>query len=242
MRSFLHFSGIFLTLALLSPSGEAADAVTCPREESALSEFSWLDDLASALKKSAPPKAADKTVDKAVEEDCEPEPYSVAPEPDEVRSGRYDLSEPTLSFLRKASRGAARKCRVSSAYGKRLCGLHTSKFLCYRGVKDALVEAGLVDRWWSEVAASDAHENGSLLQRGFKNLVNEGYRASNAPLGAVLVYSGGSARCRDSRGRREACGHIEIKLNEDEFCSDYCKSLPADAYLSRKLIGVYVKQ
>lgn len=233
MGSSARLTGIILTLLFALDSRGDVNA-TCAPETTPGIDFSWLSDLETSLKKSIPRETA---------------PVPVAPEavvePDDVAKGRYDLGEPELSRLRKAARKSAAKCRSSGRTGKTgrtLCGIHVSKFLCYRGVKDALAGAGLVDGWWSEMAASDAHENGTLSRLGFKNVMSEGYRALDAPLGSVLVYSGGSARCRDARGRREPCGHIEIKLNEGEYCSDYCKSTPVDRYLNRKLIGVYVKE
>jgi hypothetical protein len=150
-------------------------------------------------------------------------------------SDRYDMVDPELARLRKSAIASATKCR------KGICGSNHSKYFCYRGVKEALVNAGMVDRFWSEEAASDAHDKHSLDDRGFKNLITEGYNTSNAPLGAVLVYSGGKYRCHEN-GRRKTCGHIEIKLSSNKFCSDYCKTSPADHYLARKLIGVYVKE
>lgn len=221
---------IFLALVILPLTAEAEETPTCAPDSPKAMDYSWIDELQASLKKSIPRETAPSEPEKVLE-----------PEEDEMTGlSHYDLAEPALSRLRKAVRTAAEKCRIRR--GRKICGSANSKFQCYRGVKEALVGAGLVSEYWSERPACDAHEKGSLTKLGFQNILSDGYRAGNAPLGAVLVYSGGAAVCHDSRGRRKGCGHIEVKLNENEFCSDHCKSIPVDQYLNRKLVGVYVKK
>lgn len=96
-----------------------------------------------------------------------------------------------------------------------------STLRCWMYVKDALLAAGAVTvRPTSNYACQAGAE---LMSRyGFVRLpIHNPY---GAPLGAVLVYSGGTA------------GHVEIRT-EDGFASDY-HSHWACRY---KLIGVYAK-
>jgi hypothetical protein len=238
MRFLLRVSAILLTLST-SVYADGTTA-TCSSVQAGTRDLGWLDDLSRELnaKVKAPvvdlasPTPTPPPLIKVVDVPSEKPVVKTSP-PEE--SDRYDMVDPELARLRKSAIASATKCR------KGICGSNHSKYFCYRGVKEALVNAGMVDRFWSEEAASDAHDKHSLDDRGFKNLITEGYNTSNAPLGAVLVYSGGKYRCHEN-GRRKTCGHIEIKLSSNKFCSDYCKTSPADHYLARKLIGVYVKE
>lgn len=96
-----------------------------------------------------------------------------------------------------------------------------SRLRCWQYVKNALLEAGAVGAYPSTNYAVQA---GAELsgKYGFIRLpIHNPYRA---PVGAVLVYEGGSA------------GHVEIRT-EDGFASDY-HSHWACRY---RLIGVYAK-
>lgn len=189
------------------------------------------------------PSDIDHALTKVEESDLESEP-------DEKPLSAFDLREPMLSKLRSEAREAANAPRTRKIKTKR--GWRTihfprnqpqkSKFLCYQGVKEALLETGLTKNRLPHVPAKWAHQKGALKAEGFENLLEtekgRGFTAANAPLGAVLVYDGGQKKCE---GNRISCGHIEIKLNASEYCSDYCKAIPINQYLNRKLIGVYVK-
>jgi hypothetical protein len=246
MRFFFPIFGILLTLPLPFPALADGTSATCSPEKAGNRDLSWLEDLSQALnanvQKTVPKPLASEAPTPAKPNPVLPSPVvTVETEPNDRATKRYDLGEPTLSILRNASHKEAAKCRTNLATGRSLCGIHVSKYRCYRGVKDALVDAGLVDSWWPEVAASDAHDKGTLEKKGFKNVMEEGYTSATAPLGAVLVYSGGKYRCSEN-GRKKTCGHIEIKVNQNEYCSDYCKSIPVDHYIARKLVGIYVKE
>jgi hypothetical protein len=96
-----------------------------------------------------------------------------------------------------------------------------STYRCWRYVKNALVQAGAVGAY---PATNYACEAGAELtsRYGFVRLpIHNPY---SAPVGAVLVYSGGGA------------GHVEFRT-EHGFASDY-RSSWACKY---KLIGVYAK-
>ncbi len=110
---------------------------------------------------------------------------------------------------------------------------------CYRYVKKALQASGLASKYLEGASAKNA--GGPLKAEGFKNLmdvpkgVNKIKSPYNAPMGAILVYSGGEH------------GHIEIKT-KNGFISDYeskmartGSSQSAISGRNRTLIGVYVK-
>lgn len=92
---------------------------------------------------------------------------------------------------------------------------------CWRYVKDALVEAGVVGSRPTSAYAKDA--GAELCQKyGFVKL-----RLRNpldAPVGAVLVYGGGDA------------GHVELRT-ESGFVSDFVSRTP----YHRPLLGAFVK-
>lgn len=129
-----------------------------------------------------------------------------------------------------------------------------SRRRCYRSVKDALVAGGLIRSWYSDLAAANAKN--TLKQRGFVNLLErEPYRSqitspSQAPKGAVLVYSSGTP-CGRGASRVADCGHVEIKVGgpgEPGYVSDYRSETAinetprARRYGSNyRLIGVMVK-
>jgi hypothetical protein len=96
-----------------------------------------------------------------------------------------------------------------------------SRKLCWRYVKDALLEAGLVDtRPDTGYAKQAAHELTS--EYGFRKIkVTDPYKA---PIGSVLVYGGRGA------------GHVEFRTKKG-FVSDFVSLKPS----SRPLIGVFVK-
>ncbi len=259
MRFHYHRSVIILTL-LLAPGVHATDVSSCTVESSGPADLSWLEELTGVIRDEAAPIRPEPVRPEPVRPEvvhAEPvvETYPVedldrateSPEEDlgtsddyeEMSTSRYDLNEPWISKLRREVRQAAAKCRERR--GRTICGVQRSKYLCYRAVKEALRDTGMVQGYMPGAAAKDAHQDGILLAQGFKNIFVDGMRSSGAPLGAVLVYDGGSKRCRN-QGRWETCGHIEVKLNSNEYCSDYCKSTPVDVYLNRKLIGIYVKE
>lgn len=132
-----------------------------------------------------------------------------------------------------------------------------SRGQCYHSVKEALAahphgKKGLIPNLYSDEAAR--HAEVELKNFGFVNLLDsDPYKsqitlASQAPKGAVLVYSSGIP-CR--RSRVPDCGHIEIKTGrrgDNAYVSDYSDSTPINEtpaalrYHSRyHLIGVMIK-
>lgn len=96
-----------------------------------------------------------------------------------------------------------------------------STYSCWRYVKNALLEAKIIDSYPKTRYAKEA---GIELQNdfGFRKIsVSDPYKA---PLGAILVYGGPGA------------GHVEFRSKEG-FVSDFISPKPSP----RPLIGVYVK-
>jgi len=105
-----------------------------------------------------------------------------------------------------------------------------SKKVCYRKVKDALLAAGLVTK--DLVGGSAKTAGAQLLQHHYKKIaITNPYLA---PVGAVLVYTGGKH------------GHIEIRTPSG-FVSDYYSpnartgASQVGIGRGRQLIGVYIK-
>lgn len=157
----------------------------------------------------------------------------------------FAISQVRVKRLITAADHQARVCRIPARYlwkrksRRAICGNH-SKGKCYAGVKDALMEAGITKTRLPGEAAKNAHYGGTLRRAGMRDIMPQlrnkyGKKklqtiAMNAPAGAVLVYDGGS----------HGYGHIEIKTGKSRYCSDYCKDRPANTYLTRRLIGVYI--
>ena len=92
---------------------------------------------------------------------------------------------------------------------------------CWRYVKDALVDAGLVSSRptspWAKLAGDEL-----CSKYGFVKLkIND---PRKAPVGAVVVYGGNDA------------GHVELRT-ENGFVSDFVSSHP----YPRPLVGIFVK-
>jgi hypothetical protein len=133
-----------------------------------------------------------------------------------------------LSKLQNAAYHNALERRCSDAYGCRSGNVAKGK--CRSGVRDTLVEMGYLKE--TDRPDPDPHVKASnfepwLETKGFTNAIAK-YDSHHAPPGAVLVYSGGKY------------GHIEIKVDRDSYCSDYCVDYPRDDAGTRHLIGVYL--
>ncbi len=113
---------------------------------------------------------------------------------------------------------------------------------CYTGVKAALAAAGLVPhKKIGGEAALSAKE--TLKEFNFINLMEEPHKLSitnpsQAPLGAILVYSSGK-KCRNSKIKD--CGHIEIRTDKG-FISDFFSTEPITTDPRYKLVAVMVKK
>ncbi len=104
---------------------------------------------------------------------------------------------------------------------------------CYRAVKLALLNAGLIDRYPTGRKADDAIEAlKNLKEFGFVNLMKQEPKVfktiQDAPHGAVLVYKGGPH------------GHVEIYDRiHDTGVSDFVRT---KVLKTRKLVGILIKK
>jgi hypothetical protein len=140
-------------------------------------------------------------------------------------------SDVFMRFLRE-SESEARECRRTSRSVRRSTGAkircgNRSKGMCYQAVKNALVDSGMTKHYLPGNHAYEAHTKGYLKRAGFTNFIGR-YSAFDAPVGCVLVYSGGRS------------GHIETRTRGG-YCSDFCRKSPISTLLRRKLVGVYCK-
>lgn len=89
---------------------------------------------------------------------------------------------------------------------------NVSKGLCRVAVRETLEEMG-----WLPVhpPGSNAKDLYPWMEgQGYENQVSRYPNPGAAPAGCVLVYDGGPS------------GHVEIKVDENTYCSDYCSDTP----------------
>ena len=161
-----------------------------------------------------------------------------------------------------------RKVEIGTFAGKKIyktiCGDQRSKGVCNKAVKQALFDSHLTQYYSKSVAAVTEHRlrehiegdnddeekivdhPGYLQSQGFENKISDFPTAESAPWGAVLVYEGGRAGMRRNGKRRKyssceevPCGHVENKLGDDYYSSDYRSDSPVGG--THRLVGVYVK-
>jgi hypothetical protein len=140
------------------------------------------------------------------------------------------FSEPANAapyYAREADldRGVNSDLRLAAAY----CQTHAlttgQQKLCWRRVKEALVQSGAVSSYPSTPYAYQAG-NELVSRYGFRKInIHNPY---DAPVGAILVYK--------DNGEAGGCGHTEIRTLHG-FASDYISR----GYCKFRLTGVYVK-
>lgn len=137
----------------------------------------------------------------------------------------YSSSKGVNDMIARLRQNLRKRCTTSGCSGSRKAGT-TGK--CFRYVKWGLIGGGFTRSYLGGVHARDA---GSHLRNiGFKNIMGPNINSRNAPVGAILVYTGGKS------------GHIEVKAGAREYLSDFSSTGPIDSRTSaRRLIGVYVK-
>ncbi len=111
-----------------------------------------------------------------------------------------------------------------------------SKSKCRVGVREALQELG----WLRNHPPGDtAREMAPWLSgQGFVDVTAQYNRSSeNAPIGSIIVYES-----YDSRGRVTShAGHVEMRVDRDSYCSDFCTSRPIDrSGLPRRVKAIYL--
>lgn len=143
---------------------------------------------------------------------------------------QYSASdEVTRMQARLRNRFTVKLDRNRRVVGSKLATSSIGRCLMY--VKFGLVSGGFM----RYPGTRHAKDFGPVLRNsGFTNLMDtpgfEEITPENAPAGAVIVYRGGES------------GHIEVKMDDGKYGSDFVSSSPISARTSRRVpIGIYVK-
>jgi hypothetical protein len=140
---------------------------------------------------------------------------------------------PLASFKRRRMRvkrsRAANSCKMFQDENFKL-----SKGKCSAAVREACERTGIDAKYLAD-NAYNLHKKGLLEKAGFVNLIWK-YNEQSAPLGAILIYVGGS-------GHRY--GHVEVRVNPNLYCSDHCNNnavtgINQNLQKKYKLVGVYL--
>jgi len=107
---------------------------------------------------------------------------------------------------------------------------------CLMYVKFAMLDGGFFSSYPSGMYASNFSP--ALERQGFVNLMSgNGYEITDpkdAPIGSVIVY--------ENTPGSKTPGHIEIKLSDTDYGSDYIDDQPrSETSSNRKIIGIYAK-
>lgn len=153
----------------------------------------------------------------------------------QARIEKYSNSAEVQIMINTIRTNAARVCTGQSTQTCRASkNPRQNRGLCWRYVKLGLVDSGLTDSYVVSRFAVEAERK--LPARGFTNILedNPSMRSVDAPIGAILVYE-------KFPGSRTP-GHIEVKLGDDEYGSDFISNRPIDQYNpARRLVGIYIK-
>ena len=142
---------------------------------------------------------------------------------------------------KKCSMCLGDSCNIIGNPKRKRCNKSVKR--CLRYIKHALVETyggSMVKAENYPHSAKYAVDSPRFLKKvGFINLMDlpefSNLTPGTAPIGAVLVYKNAFT----PNGRS---GHIEIKMDENQYGSDHIKSKPINERIpSRKPIGIYVK-
>lgn len=140
---------------------------------------------------------------------------------------------PLASFKRRRMRvkrsRAANSCKLFNDDNFKL-----SKGKCSAAIRGACERSGIEARYLN-ANAYDLQKKGMMEKAGFVNMIWK-YNEATAPLGSVLIYVGGVGH---------NYGHVEVRVNPNLYCSDYCTShaVTAQSEATRarfKLVGVYL--
>lgn len=140
---------------------------------------------------------------------------------------------PLASFKRR--RMHVRRSRASNSCKLfRDRNMMVSKGKCSAAVRQACERAGIDGRFLAE-NAYNLQKKGLLEKAGFVNMIWK-YDERTAPLGSILIYVGGLGH---------GYGHIEVRVNPNLYCSDYCNDYPVSGQSAAtnrryKLVGVYL--
>ncbi|MAF76973.1 MAG: hypothetical protein CME60_02340 [Halobacteriovoraceae bacterium] len=173
------------------------------------------------------------------------------------RSGRGQAFDPNKDYAEgmeglferlkdNASNYCSKDDRSSGACSENIHGGATPKDpgtsigRCWKYVKIALHEAGLVDHYLGSESAIEAHNNGILKNNGFCELdISD---SNDAPVGSIMIYEWTESRANAKGTEAPKHGHIEVKTGENEYISDYVTDEPIDKKDStqRKFAAAYV--
>lgn len=133
------------------------------------------------------------------------------------------------------SRGRQYAGRIGCTSGNRGCtgskSVYTSSGYCYRYVKLILQDCGATSGYLGGKAGKDAGPY--LLRQGFARLPT--MDPTRAPAGAVITYTN---HCSSTHW----AGHVEIKVSDREYISDYIASQPRSHVTAcRRVSGIYIK-
>jgi len=121
----------------------------------------------------------------------------------------------------EAQRYDPRMVRAAEIAAERAGAVTRPRWHCWRSVKDALLEAGVVSTRpvspWAKQAGDELCTRYGFTKISLRN-------PFLAPVGAVIVYGGPDA------------GHVELRTASG-FVSDFCSPTP----YPRPLIGIYIK-
>lgn len=158
----------------------------------------------------------------------------------------YSNDPNTRKMIARMREIYTRRCNARGCRGKKG---NVPGGACWRYVKHGLMKGSYADEYMSKndqsypyTATASAKNAGkdffNTKEVGFTNLLKTDkyseLTSADAPVGAVLVYSGGKH------------GHVEVKTGHGEYISDYRADKPTDQSSpyrakTRKLVGIYVK-
>ncbi len=176
----------------------------------------------------------------------------LAQDPGESDSSQVEICQDFIcTKLREEILVEAAKCRPLAAFKRRRMRVRRSrarnsckifkdnnfklsKGKCSAAIREACERSGIDSRYLN-VNAYDLHKRGLMEKAGFVNMIWK-YDEHTAPLGSILIYVGGV-------GHRY--GHVEVRVNPDLYCSDYCNTRAVNTSNAAtrnkyKLVGVYL--
>ncbi len=148
---------------------------------------------------------------------------------------QYQESDQVRTMVRSIREGSLkRRDRRRNIVGSKDSSESLGRCLMY--VKFAMLEAGYFGNYPGGMYASDFSP--ALESRGFQNLMShDEYNITDpedAPVGSIIVYENTPGSTRP--------GHIEVKLDNGEYGSDYIDDeARSETSSNRKIIGIYVK-
>ncbi len=148
---------------------------------------------------------------------------------------QYQESDQVQTMVRSIREGSLkRRDRRRQIIGRKTSEESLGRCLMY--VKFAMLEAGYFGAYPGGMYASDFSP--ALESRGFQNLMtHDAYNMTDpedAPIGSIIVYENTPGSTRP--------GHIEVKLDNGEYGSDYIDDQArSETSSNRKIIGIYAK-